>query len=57
MRMAAVEWGGLDCLVVHDLPADTLPALAVILCHGFGAPGTDLVGLAEGRGGGSISKR
>lgn len=36
--------GKLDCLIV-DLAPD--PTRAVVLCHGFGAPGTDLVPLAD----------
>jgi phospholipase/carboxylesterase len=37
--------GGLRCHVVDQLPDGESPRLVVILCHGFGAPGTDLVGL------------
>ena len=37
--------GNLSCQIVDALPADGKPQLVVILCHGFGAPGTDLVGL------------
>jgi phospholipase/carboxylesterase len=47
MHSERVDWGGLASYVVHDLPAGKKPSLAVVLCHGFGAPGTDLVGLAE----------
>lgn len=36
--------GPLRCTTV-ELPDDVPPQLAVVLCHGFGAPGTDLVGL------------
>ncbi len=35
--------GELNCRVVSRLPAGTPPKLVVVLCHGFGAPGTDLV--------------
>jgi phospholipase/carboxylesterase len=38
--------GALDCLVVDALPEGTAPALVVVLCHGYGAPATDLVPLA-----------
>lgn len=38
--------GGLSCLVVDALPPETNPDFVVILCHGYGAPGTDLVQLA-----------
>ncbi|MCH7687249.1 MAG: phospholipase [Planctomycetes bacterium] len=37
--------GGLSCRVVDALPPEANPELVVILCHGFGAPGTDLVPL------------
>jgi phospholipase/carboxylesterase len=47
MHVERVEWGGLASLVVHNLPADRKPKLVVVLCHGFGAPGTDLVGLVQ----------
>jgi len=47
MQVERVEWGGLSTLVVHDLPAESQPQLAVVLCHGFGAPGKDLVGLVQ----------
>jgi phospholipase/carboxylesterase len=47
MHAEKMEWGGLAGYVMHDLPAGQQPSLAVVLCHGFGAPGTDLVGLAE----------
>lgn len=47
MHAEKIEWGGLGGYVMHDLPAGRQPSLAVVLCHGFGAPGTDLVGLAE----------
>lgn len=40
-------WGGLTTQVVHGLKAGERPSLAVVLCHGYGAPGTDLVGLAR----------
>lgn len=47
MQIETFHWGGLSCRVVHDLPDGQPPPLAVVLCHGFGAPGTDLVGLAQ----------
>jgi len=37
--------GRLQCVVVDTVPEDRPAELAVVLCHGFGAPGTDLVGL------------
>lgn len=36
--------GTLDCQVIDSGPR---PALAIVLCHGFGAPGDDLVSLAD----------
>lgn len=47
MQVERTNWGGLACFVVHDLSEGQKPKLAVLLCHGFGAPGTDLVGLAQ----------
>ena len=45
MQSYGATLGGLKCRIV-DSSAETTPELAVVLCHGFGAPGTDLVGLA-----------
>ena len=47
MKSQKVSWGGLSAQVVHDLTAGESPSLAVVLCHGYGAPATDLVGLAQ----------
>lgn len=49
-----VRYGSLDCIVFdaqHDGKQDTegsvdRPRIAVVLCHGYGAPGHDLAGLA-----------
>ena len=46
MQTEKVTWGGLRTIVAHDLPPGEKPKLAVVLCHGYGAPGTDLAGLA-----------
>lgn len=35
--------GRLTCRVIDDLPAGKPPEFIVVLCHGYGAPGTDLV--------------
>ena len=35
--------GGLTCRTVSRLPDSTRPKLVVVLCHGFGASGSDLV--------------
>ncbi|MFP2928956.1 alpha/beta hydrolase [Pyxidicoccus sp. 3LG] len=45
-RRIATRLGELDCQVVDALPEGATPELAVVLCHGFGAPATDLVSLA-----------
>ncbi len=37
--------GGLNCRTVQQLDETVSPEVVVILCHGFGAPGTDLVSL------------
>ncbi len=47
MRSENVSWGGLKSVVVHNLADGQQPRLAVVLCHGYGASATDLVGLAE----------
>lgn len=39
--------GGLTCRTVQDFDDGQTPGLVVILCHGFGASGTDLVGLGS----------
>jgi phospholipase/carboxylesterase len=38
--------GELECVIVRDSKLTT-PAAAIILCHGFGAPSTDLVSLGS----------
>jgi phospholipase/carboxylesterase len=47
MHTQKTSWGGLTSYVVHNLSDGERPTLAVVLCHGYGAPGTDLVGLAQ----------
>jgi phospholipase/carboxylesterase len=47
MPSEKVNWGGLTSNIVHNLPAGTQPNVVVVLCHGYGAPATDLVGLAQ----------
>lgn len=37
------EYGSLTCRVIDALPAGVAPQKLVVLCHGFGAPGDDLV--------------
>ncbi|TSC33646.1 alpha/beta hydrolase [Corallococcus sp. Z5C101001] len=45
-RHVRTKLGELNCHVVDALPEGAKPALAVVLSHGFGAPGSDLVALA-----------
>lgn len=47
MHSNQAVFGGLHTWVVHAMPPGGSADLAVVLCHGYGAPGTDLVGLAE----------
>lgn len=46
MRTVTTELAGLTCRFVEaaDAPQET-PELMVVLCHGYGAPGQDLVGI------------
>lgn len=39
--------GRLKCRLVDNLPAGTNPGLVVVLCHGYGASGSDLVPIGE----------
>jgi len=43
MRSVSTRLGELDCQVVDSLLPGTSPELAIFLCHGYGAPGTELV--------------
>jgi phospholipase/carboxylesterase len=45
MKLTTTELGGLTTRVIDALEGE--PTLAVIVCHGFGAPGTDLVPLGQ----------
>lgn len=47
MTESITQWGGLICHVVDALPAGKSPDRLVFLAHGFGAPGGDLVPLAD----------
>ncbi len=42
-----IKIGQLDCTVIGPYSHTEKPGLVVLLCHGFGASGTDLVPLAE----------
>ena len=46
MNSSRTLLGGLDCRILDWLPEGAGPSLVVVFCHGFGAPGTDLVPLA-----------
>jgi phospholipase/carboxylesterase len=46
MRRVSTRLGELDCQLVESLPEGASPTLALLLCHGYGAPATDLVPLA-----------
>lgn len=47
MTQRSVNLGGLNCRIVSHLPVGVPPKLVVVLCHGFGAPGTDLVPVSD----------
>jgi phospholipase/carboxylesterase len=47
MDVSTVTLGGLRCHIAKTGPADQAPKFVVVLCHGYGAPGTDLVGIAD----------
>jgi len=47
MEVSNLKLGGLRCYVATRLPADQAPTLVVVLCHGYGASGTDLLGMAN----------
>ena len=42
--------GGLTTYVVSEIPAGQQPKLALVLCHGYGASGRDLIGLTQAIG-------
>jgi phospholipase/carboxylesterase len=46
MRRVSTRLGELDCQLVDALPEGATPGLLIVLCHGYGAPATDLVPLA-----------
>lgn len=47
MQVQKTTLGSLTSYVVHQPAAGAPPKLAVVLCHGYGAMGTDLVGLVR----------
>ncbi|QDU81073.1 Carboxylesterase 2 [Polystyrenella longa] len=47
IQSETVQLGQLTCRTVDALPENQQPEVVVVLCHGFGAPGTDLVPLSS----------
>lgn len=45
MQSQRRQLGSLNCHQISTTPAGQTPRLGVVLCHGYGASGTDLVGL------------
>jgi phospholipase/carboxylesterase len=50
MPITKTNFGGLTTYVVSEIPEGERPELAVVLCHGYGATGRDLIGLTEAIG-------
>jgi phospholipase/carboxylesterase len=50
MSISKTNFGGLTTYVVSEVPDGQRPELAVVLCHGYGATGRDLIGLTEAIG-------
>jgi len=46
IQKTKIKIGELDCILVKNNACKD-PTAAIIFCHGFGAPGTDLVSLAD----------
>ncbi|MEM9646398.1 MAG: lysophospholipase, partial [Planctomycetota bacterium] len=44
MQPKFVTFADLNCIVIDGGPSPTIP---VVVCHGYGAPGHDLAGLAH----------
>lgn len=47
MALRRETLGGLSCRIISRLPEGVPPKLVVVLCHGFGAPGHDLVPIGD----------
>jgi phospholipase/carboxylesterase len=47
LNVRRAEFGKLDCTVVSSASSINPPKHCVVFCHGFGAPGTDLVPLGN----------
>ncbi|MEC7348151.1 MAG: hypothetical protein VYB60_04695, partial [SAR324 cluster bacterium] len=50
MNLSQQSLGRLQCRVFEPSDGNRKPELVVILCHGFGAPGEDLVPLGQWMG-------
>ena len=46
MQVQRTTWGGLSTVLLRQEGDEEPVRAAIVLCHGFGAPGTDLCGLA-----------
>jgi len=47
MKLQSHVISGLKCRIADELDEGVQPRVVVVLCHGFGAPGTDLVPLGQ----------
>ena len=47
MKLQSQVISGLKCHIADELDEGVKPRVVVVLCHGFGAPGTDLVPLGQ----------
>ena len=47
MKLQTEILNGLTCHIADGLAEGVKPRCVVVLCHGYGAPGTDLVGLSQ----------
>jgi len=47
MDVSNLTLGGLRCYLASRLSAEQTPSLVVVLCHGYGASGADLLGMAN----------
>jgi phospholipase/carboxylesterase len=50
MPTTKTTFGGLTTYVVSEIPEGQQPDLALVLCHGYGATGRDLIGLTQAIG-------
>lgn len=47
MNLRTEKIGGLNCHILDELPSGTTPRTVVVLCHGYGAPGSDLIPIGQ----------